>query len=99
VSGHHPTVFGEHMGNGPRAESRLTWKKKKEIMAVLLQRHGLEKLDMFNMFAKLAIFSFLGCEFPTNGIRLRKSVLLLGNMLLMTIGQLCLGLAFCSSIL
>jgi hypothetical protein len=55
VSGHHLTVFGEW------AKSRFqTDMKKKENMAVLLQRHGLEKLDMFNIFAKLRIFSFLG---------------------------------------
>lgn len=79
VSGHHPIVFGEDMGNGPRTKCRQRWKKKN--MAVLLQWRGLEKLDMFNIFTKLGIFSLLGCEFPTNCIRLRKSVLL-GNMLL-----------------
>ncbi len=63
-------------------------------MAVLLQWHGLEKLHMFNIFTKLGIFSLLGCKFPTNGIRLRKRVLLLGNMLLRQYGSYAWDLHF-----
>jgi len=43
---------------GERAKSSVQtdMKKREENMAVLLQGwHGLEKLDMFNMFAKLTM--------------------------------------------
>jgi hypothetical protein len=92
-----PNCFwGTYRGNGPRAESRQTWKKKR-TWQYFLQQHGLEKLKlyMFNIFRKLGIFSLLGCEFPTNGISLRKSVFV-GQYVAEAIGQLCLGLAFFS---